>query len=84
MEKNILIAKLIATILVMGPLVANASVVVYTYKGSSTTLGGNGSVVVAHTGTLVLDADPASEAFLSGTYVGEFSLGSGRVNKLIS
>ena len=78
MKMNILITKLLAAFLFVTPLVANASVVVYAYKGSSTTTGGNRSIVIAHTGTLVLDADPNSEAYLSGTYVGQFSLGSGK------
>jgi sulfatase modifying factor 1 len=52
---------------------AEASVVIYSYRGTSVLTGGGRSVSAAHTGHLALDLDS-----MSATYVGQFAAGSGK------
>jgi sugar lactone lactonase YvrE len=76
MSKNKLIATIFAVAILATTLVANASLAVYGYKGSSTTIGGNQSTTIAHTGKMALDLET-----MLGTYVGEFATGSGKTKK---
>ena len=74
MSKIKLIANIaVVALLLATTLVANASLAVYGYKGSSITIGGNQSTAIVHTGAMVVDLETSL-----GTYVGQFSMGGGK------
>jgi serine/threonine-protein kinase len=62
--------------LLASPIVASASVAVYSYRGSTTTKGGGKNIATSQTGTMVIDLDT-----MAATYVGQFSTGSGKTLK---
>ena len=83
---NKLIGRISAALLIFSTsIAAHASLAIYSYKGSSTTIGGEKATAVAQTGTLVIDLDT-----MSATYVGQFTKGKGKnketyyVNRLLS
>ena len=74
---NKLIGRLSALILFLSTCIAaHASLAIYSYKGSSTTIGGNQTNAIAQTGTLVIDLET-----MSARYVGEFTAGTGKNKK---
>jgi len=71
---NKLIGRISAALLIFSTsIAAHASLAIYSYKGSSTTIGGEKASAVAQTGTLVIDLDT-----MSATYVGQFTKGKGK------
>jgi formylglycine-generating enzyme required for sulfatase activity len=71
---NKLIGRISAALLIFSTsIAAHASLAIYSYKGSSTTIGGEKATAVAQTGSLVIDLDT-----MSATYVGQFTKGKGK------